>query len=572
MADEVTQLPSSPTEDPPSPEGRPSADPPLIDRETNIMTQSELNCLRESCSFPSSIQIRLPKANETIASTRPGEVAFYEAAFHAGLHLPIRLIIRRIMYFYNICPVQLVPNAWRSLVWVVVLWRVHKFSLSLNEFRSLFTLYKNLKPDSGWLYFKARSKKTMLGGASQQRQGMKKSSSWEMTGSSPWGYLGTPGVQGVLPLSGKRCNKPPVLSTTEQQRLNGILDSLVERDTFTIKEALESKSFCRCFRLTSKSMTRIYQQIGQLQSQATKVSLITPEMILADVIIPETTRKLELKLNLGGLVRTMVAPQAQIKCEVSPAAKEVVIGKKCPWDEMPDIMPTKKGKKASDAKKKGTMSPLEDKRMATSSKAESKGEIPIMVPEEVTSAYLGAVLGLNASILKNPTVAKKLLEGMIPPLDKEEMSRLDLDLAISRLFHGVGQELEGQVAKIGAREQQVVEELKKMKEGQDATVARLEAEVTEMKKKKSLAKKSAIEEYKSSDEFQEAIDFITSKYFGKDFDFCKRQISRLHPDLDIQGMGIDVDMLEEEEEEEKEEEKVGEPDNSPAPLCTLFFW
>ena len=37
-------------------------------------------------------------------------------------------------------------------------------SLSLNEFRSLFALNKNLKLDSGWLYFKVRPKKNLIKG------------------------------------------------------------------------------------------------------------------------------------------------------------------------------------------------------------------------------------------------------------------------------------------------------------------------------------------------------------------------------------------------------------------------
>ncbi|GFS44401.1 hypothetical protein Acr_00g0090120 [Actinidia rufa] len=49
-----------------------------------MMTQGKLNCLRESCSFPTGIQIRLPEVDETIVSTRPGEVAFCEAVLQTG--------------------------------------------------------------------------------------------------------------------------------------------------------------------------------------------------------------------------------------------------------------------------------------------------------------------------------------------------------------------------------------------------------------------------------------------------------------------------------------------------------
>ncbi|GFZ11287.1 hypothetical protein Acr_22g0006850 [Actinidia rufa] len=58
------------------------------------------------------IQIRLLEADETIASTHPGEVAFYEAAFQAGLRLPIHPTIKRILVYYKVSPTQLAPNAW----------------------------------------------------------------------------------------------------------------------------------------------------------------------------------------------------------------------------------------------------------------------------------------------------------------------------------------------------------------------------------------------------------------------------------------------------------------------------
>ena len=121
-------------------------------------------------------------------------MAFYKVTFHASLRFPIHHIIRRILYFYNNCPAQLIPSAWQSLICLVVVWWGHKLSLFLNEFRSLFTLHKNLKPNSGWLYFKARPSKTLLGGYPNNVKGWKKKNSLlsrEMIGSSLWGYPGT---------------------------------------------------------------------------------------------------------------------------------------------------------------------------------------------------------------------------------------------------------------------------------------------------------------------------------------------------------------------------------------------
>ncbi|GFS30400.1 hypothetical protein Acr_00g0011720 [Actinidia rufa] len=75
MTTEVTQCPLSPREDPSDNEGDPSSNEgspsvdtrPLPERETNMMTQGELDRLRESCFFSSAIQIRLPEADKTIA-------------------------------------------------------------------------------------------------------------------------------------------------------------------------------------------------------------------------------------------------------------------------------------------------------------------------------------------------------------------------------------------------------------------------------------------------------------------------------------------------------------------------
>ena len=104
MTDGLNQHPSSSREEPRTPEGNPLiceanqsiipeedlhsprgnplvATPFSVDLGTNIMTTDELDSLKESCSFPSNVQIRMPEEGETIVSTRPGEVALYKAAF-----------------------------------------------------------------------------------------------------------------------------------------------------------------------------------------------------------------------------------------------------------------------------------------------------------------------------------------------------------------------------------------------------------------------------------------------------------------------------------------------------------
>ena len=58
MANEVNQLPSSPREDSPNPEGSPSvATFPPVERKTNVMTPDEVDLLIEFYSFLPSIKL-----------------------------------------------------------------------------------------------------------------------------------------------------------------------------------------------------------------------------------------------------------------------------------------------------------------------------------------------------------------------------------------------------------------------------------------------------------------------------------------------------------------------------------
>ncbi|GFZ02403.1 hypothetical protein Acr_15g0010110 [Actinidia rufa] len=321
--------------DSPSPKGSPSVNVPSpIERENNIMTQSELDRFRESYSIPSNVQIRLPEVNETIAFTRPGE--------ETG--------------------VPRVPRSWGSL--------------------------------------------------------------------------------------GKHCNIPPVLSLTVQKRLDEILDSLVSGNTFKIKEVLESKSFRRCSRSTPKSIVivvgttaRIYRLAGQLQSKATRVSLTISEVKLVKAIIPMLRRidagKLA-QMAKGSKASTLKSSKAaipKISKVATSVAKGMVIREKQPRNEVSDISPSKKSKTIDDSKGKETMLPPDAKKKATKPiKTTSMG----VKLREGTSVNPCDVLGLNASMLENPTAAEKLLESMVHPFAPEEFGKLDLDRAIPKLFYRIG--------------------------------------------------------------------------------------------------------------------------------------
>ncbi|GFY91155.1 hypothetical protein Acr_07g0013510 [Actinidia rufa] len=198
---------------------------------------------------------------------------------------------------------------------------------------------------------------------------------------------------------------------------------------------------------------------------------------------------------------------------------------------------------------------------------------------EGTSTNPGNAMGPRASMLGSASMAEKNLSGMIIFVDKEKVDKLSPDQVVSKFFYivcqghkeqshvldrpsRVGRDRDGLSSKLDHRAGRnhgrvfrmgVAEELM---EKSDA-VARLEGEVAKLKKNKVLTKKKAVEAYKSSEDFQEALESAGSIYFGEGFNFCNRQLSHYHPNLgiDLDNMGLDLDLLEEEEEEEEEEEK-----------------
>ncbi|GFS39317.1 hypothetical protein Acr_00g0062260 [Actinidia rufa] len=181
--------------------------------------------------------------------------------------------------------------------------------------------------------------------------------------------------------------------------------------------------------------------------------------------------------------------------------------------------------------------------------------------------------GDNGSPCLNPLSILKSF--VAEPLTRTDMGAVIMQAspAVPKItFHArkqVAEELERQVANLKAQEQHTIDELKRMKQDHDATMAKLEKEMAELKKEFVLAKWSAVEEFKSSDEFHEVVKWATSRFYGKGFDLCKLQIRRLHPDLNIQDLQIDVDLGKEEEGDEEEkgekEEEKAEIDDNPPP-------
>ncbi|GFY87361.1 hypothetical protein Acr_05g0010000 [Actinidia rufa] len=566
---------------------------PFVEEKTNIMTLEELDALRETYSFLSRVQVRLPEEWETITSARPSEVAFYEVSFLAGLRFPIHPTIKLILQFYNIYPAQLVPNAWRSIVCSMAMWRVFKYTLSVSEFRNLFSLNSNPKPDQSWLYFKARNKKTLLRGI--------------ILGGRP---------ESSEDMGDKHCNNSPRLYGDELKVFE-VFRFVEKTGHFSVPVLLESKSFCRVF-VSLGSMASGTSGEGHPggEPSSSRATWDRTEEDFASYPRPdplEVVRGKGFRFNFNRNLSLGLNPTSDSSSDSSQPVEldSDAMSKRISFKKLGKNLEKSKNKSlgilASAKGSKGKRvdpEPKGKKKATSSSNASTTPATASSHPGEGTSANLGAALGPTAFILGSPSMAEKLLRGVIPPVDKEKVEKQTLDQMATKLFHVIGQalvlnlslavrsreageqaslqegraasmeievarlqklsvDLEQQLAEARVREQQANDELAKTKSDRDSQVDKFERSgilVVELREALDKAKESAVEEFKSLSEFVVAVEDFASKYFGEEFNFCKVQLRRHHPNrgINFEGTMVDQDLLAEQDEtaEEKEKEKA----------------
>ena len=108
-------------------------DPIKAEMDTTTSNQREIksfHALKEECALDTDTPFRfrdrfqvlkgfrvcLPREREKAYHFSPGEVCFYEAAFHCGLRFPVLPFIMELLSHFNIAPRQLMPNSWRIVV------------------------------------------------------------------------------------------------------------------------------------------------------------------------------------------------------------------------------------------------------------------------------------------------------------------------------------------------------------------------------------------------------------------------------------------------------------------------
>ncbi|GFS34894.1 hypothetical protein Acr_00g0036660 [Actinidia rufa] len=550
--DETSQSTSSP----PIPTNSSKMDTSSLNKESNVMSQAELDNLGTMYSFPQGVRLRIPGDGETILSARQGEVAFYEAAFLAGLRFPIHPTIREILIHYKICPTQLSPNAWRPVICSLVIWRHFKRHLSCNEFRCLYSL--SPLPDSGWYYFKARPEKNLL------RESPSNVKGWKTR------FFFASGDEWEFP-SGVSCNKLPTLSEVDAERMEAIFGKIEPGGYFEVSKVLGSRTFKKYFAVGCTALSTSGGdnttsgddgEFGTREGSVEYLGVIGPDIggairkalpaILARVGAPVLGEK------AGGKAKGEKAMKA---ATVKPPTKGVVIEEKR----------TREGDHISEkdepdsSKGKGAAPPPPSKRFKSNRGAiNARGR----AAGAGTSSPGGDV---GSESMSDASVARRLLTGVIPASDKKEVDQLSENELVAKSFHALGQvvvfasslalrsqehlhDIDFHMARADSAELELVKaqkravkaenrlaELSEERSKPGTEVDDLKAIVAELTNKLAKAKELAIEDFKASEEFKAAVTDSAATYFGDGFEFCKRQLLHQFPNLgaDVANMAMD---------------------------------
>ena len=83
-----------------------------------------LDKYRRKYQIPEDVALWIPESDEVACSSKYGDVVFYEANFNAGVRFPLQPLMRELLDRLNLSPGQLAPNAWRTVVGCMVMWKV----------------------------------------------------------------------------------------------------------------------------------------------------------------------------------------------------------------------------------------------------------------------------------------------------------------------------------------------------------------------------------------------------------------------------------------------------------------
>ncbi|GFS37361.1 hypothetical protein Acr_00g0051520 [Actinidia rufa] len=531
-----------------------------LTKEGNVMSQSELDKLGSTYSFPSGLRLRIPRDGETILSARQREVAFYEAAFLAGLRLPIHPTIREILiHSLQDLPCTTIPQ--RMAI-------SHLFASDLAPLQTSPVLIP------------------------EQRKGVEDEVLFCLGG-----RVGVPSGRGSQRYysTRKSCNKLPTLSEVDAERTEAIFGKIEPGGYFEVSKVLGSRTFRKYFAV---GCTALSTSGGDNTTSGDEGEFVTCEdsVEYLGVIrrgiggairralpgIPDET----LLRWLGGKIKDPFTNLLSGESgSGSNSRSDSISNSELPPELRSDAMSARAGAPAL-GEKTGGKAKAEKATKATTAKPPTKGVVirekrtregvPGRAAEAGTSSPSGEV---GSESMSDASVARRLLTGVIPASDKKEVDQLSENELVAKSFHALGQvvvfasslalrsqehlhDIDFHMVRADSAELELVKAQKRAVKAENrlaelseersklgTEVDDLKATVAELTNKLAKAKELAIEDFKASGEFKAAVTDSAATYFSDGFEFYKRQLLHQFPNLgvDVANMAMDPGFAEEEE-------------------------
>uniref|UniRef100_A0A2N9GE05 Uncharacterized protein n=1 Tax=Fagus sylvatica TaxID=28930 RepID=A0A2N9GE05_FAGSY len=141
---------------------------------SKVVDTNGLDKYRRRYQIPEDVVLQIPGSDEVACSSRYGDVAFYEADFNAGVRFPLQPLMRELLDRLNLASGQLAPNAWRTVVGCMVMWKVlsdRKDDITVDELLFCYKPYQIAASKGFWsLNMRQRGLKLVVGTPSSNRE------------------------------------------------------------------------------------------------------------------------------------------------------------------------------------------------------------------------------------------------------------------------------------------------------------------------------------------------------------------------------------------------------------------
>lgn len=111
--------------------------------------------IRGKYAIPSPVRIRSPSEFERALDGGGNEIAIYEAYLEAGARSGVPSLVDEVSSYFGLCPSQLTPLSWRTLLAIQVLGELHGFRIGVHEVLYSYC-FVPLMSKPGFYYLRSR--------------------------------------------------------------------------------------------------------------------------------------------------------------------------------------------------------------------------------------------------------------------------------------------------------------------------------------------------------------------------------------------------------------------------------